>query len=198
MCILSQNYALHGLHLSPKAWNKSLCYTHVLEILHNINSGQLLIMHLKMRSYNFNILGVFFAASNGLTRWGRVTHICIGYRTIIGSDNGLSPGGRQAIIWTNAGISSIGLQGTHCNKISIKIHTFSFKKIHLKRSSVKWQPFCLSLNVLTHWGRDKMDAITQMTFSLAFSSMKMVVFWSNFHWNMFARVQLTIIQHWFR
>ena len=39
MCILSQNYALHGLHLSPKAWKKLLCYTHVLEILHNINSG---------------------------------------------------------------------------------------------------------------------------------------------------------------
>ena len=29
----------------------------------------------------------------------------------------------------------------------IKIHTFSFKKMHLKMSSVKWRPFCLSLNV---------------------------------------------------
>ena len=28
--------------------------------------------------------------------------------TIIGSDNGLSPGRRQAIIWTNAGILLIG------------------------------------------------------------------------------------------
>ena len=32
-----------------------------------------------------------------LTHWGRVTHICIGNLTIIGSDNGLSPGRRQAI-----------------------------------------------------------------------------------------------------
>ena len=39
-----------------------------------------------------------------LTHWGRATHICVGKLTIIGSDNGLSPGGRQAIIWTNAGI----------------------------------------------------------------------------------------------
>ena len=31
-------------------------------------------------------------------------HICIGKLTIIGSDDGLSPGWRQAIIWTNAGI----------------------------------------------------------------------------------------------
>ena len=38
-----------------------------------------------------------------LTHWGRVTHICVGKLTIIGSDNGLSPERRQAIIWTNIG-----------------------------------------------------------------------------------------------
>ena len=60
-------------------------------------------------------------------------------------------------------------------------------------------PFCVSVvPFLTHWGRDKMDAISQATFSQAFSSMKIAVFWLNFHWNMFARVQLTIIQHWYR
>ena len=39
-----------------------------------------------------------------LTHWGRMTHICVSELTIIGPDNGLSPGRRQAIIWTNAGI----------------------------------------------------------------------------------------------
>ena len=38
-----------------------------------------------------------------LTHWGQVTHICVSKLTIIGSDNGLSPGQRQAIIWTNDG-----------------------------------------------------------------------------------------------
>ena len=41
-----------------------------------------------------------------LTHWGRVTHICVSNLTIImiiGSDNGLSPGRRQAIIRTNDG-----------------------------------------------------------------------------------------------
>ena len=33
-----------------------------------------------------------------LTHWGRVTHKCVGKSTIIASDNGLSPGRRQAII----------------------------------------------------------------------------------------------------
>ena len=37
-----------------------------------------------------------------ITYWGRVTYICVGKLTIIGSDNDLSPGRRQAIIWTNA------------------------------------------------------------------------------------------------
>ena len=83
-----------------------------------------------------------------LTHWGRVTHICVGNLTIIGSDNGLSPRRRQAIIWTNAGILLIGPLGTNSNEILIEIHTFSFKKMHLKISSGKWRPFCLGLNVL--------------------------------------------------
>ena len=33
-----------------------------------------------------------------LTHSGRVTHICVSELTIIGSDTGLSPGRRQAII----------------------------------------------------------------------------------------------------
>ena len=82
-----------------------------------------------------------------LTHWGWVTHICVGNLTIIGSDNGLSPSWRQAIIWTNAGILLIGLLGTN-SEILFGIQTFSFKKMHSKMSSGKWRPFCLGLNVL--------------------------------------------------
>ena len=60
--------------------------------------------------------------------WGRVTHICVSKLTIIGSDNGLLPGGRQAIIWTNAGIMLILPLGTNFSEILIEIITFSFKK----------------------------------------------------------------------
>ena len=81
-----------------------------------------------------------------ITHWGRVTHICVGNLTIIGSDNGLSPGRRQAITWTNVGILLIGPLGTNFSEILIVIHTFSFKKIQLKMSSGKWRPFLLSLN----------------------------------------------------
>ena len=84
-----------------------------------------------------------------LTQWGWVTHVCVGNLTIIGSDNGLSPGRRQAIISTNAGISLIGPLGTNFSEILAEIMTISFKKMYLKVSSVKWWPFCLSLNVLS-------------------------------------------------
>ena len=53
-------------------------------------------------------------------------------------------------------------------------------------------------NTLIHWDRDKMDAISQTTFSNAFSWMKMFEYRLKFHWNLFIRVQLTIFQHWFR
>ena len=84
-----------------------------------------------------------------LTHWGRGTHICVVKLSIIGSDNGLSPGRRQALIWTNAAILLIGPLGTNFSEILIGIQTFSFKKMHLKMSSAKWRPFCLGLNVLT-------------------------------------------------
>ena len=85
-----------------------------------------------------------------LTHWGRVTYICVGNLTIIGPDNGLSPGRRQAIIWTNSGILLIGPLGTNFSDILIEIHTFSFTQMRFKLSSGKWRPFCLGLNVLTH------------------------------------------------
>ena len=89
--------------------------------------------------------------SSCLTHWGRVTHICANKVTIVCSDNGLSPGRRQAIIWTNAGILLIGTLGTNFSDILIEIRPFSFKKMHLKMSSGKWWPFCLGLNVLKAW-----------------------------------------------
>ena len=52
--------------------------------------------------------------------------------------------------------------------------------------------------LLTHWGRDKMDAISQMILSNAYSWMKMFQLRLKFHWSLFPRVQLTIFQHWFR
>ena len=52
--------------------------------------------------------------------------------------------------------------------------------------------------VLAHWGRDKMVAISQRTFSNACSWIKMFKFRLKFHWSLFPRVWLTLFQYWFR
>ena len=106
-------------------------------------------------NYSMNYWGIFdnipdVCHAICLTHWGRVT-LCVSKLTIIGSDNGLSPGRRQAIIWTNAGILLIRSLGTNPNEILIGILTFSFKRMHLKMLSAKWRLFCLGLNVLLTW-----------------------------------------------
>ena len=109
-----------------------------------------------MCAYVYRLMRIYYCRLNVstkelvLTHWGRVTHICVGKLSIIGSDNGLSPSRRQAIIWTNAGILLIGTLGTNFSEISIEIYTFSFKKMILKMSSGKW-PSCLGLNVLSYY-----------------------------------------------
>ena len=112
----------------------------------NLNGGYIIIFINKIKELNFDLIYIH------LTHWGRVTHICAGNLTIIGPDNGLSPGPRQAIIWNNAGILSIGPLGTNFSDILIEILTFSFRKMWLKVSSAKWRPFCLGLNVLIYDG----------------------------------------------
>ena len=74
--------------------------------------------------------------------------------TTNGSDNGLSPDRRQAIISTNAKMLLTGPLRTKFCGILIEIGIFSFKKMHLKMLFGKCQPFCLCLNELTltaHW-----------------------------------------------
>ena len=94
-----------------------------------------------------------------LTHLGQVMHTYMPIDHCV-SDNGVLPGQRQAIIRTNARILLIGPLGTNFSEILSKIHIFSFKKMHLKMSSMKWQQFCLSLNVI------KMSEI--LTFLLGF------------------------------
>ena len=104
----------------------------------------------------------------------------------------------------NAGILLTRILGTNFSEILIETHIFSFRKMHLKQlSSAKWRLFLLGPNELTsslhqiqrtgvsflsilahyiwvvftgltHWGRNKMAAVSQRTLSNAFSWMKNV------------------------
>ena len=74
-----------------------------------------------------------------------MTHICFIKLTITGSDFGLSPGRRQAIIWTTAGLLLSKPIRTNFSEILIEIHPFS---MHMKISSEKSRSICLGINVL--------------------------------------------------
>ena len=84
---------------------------------------------------------------SSLTHWGRVTHICVSKLTIIGSDNGLSPGRRRGHYlnqWWNIVNSNLR------NKLQWNPRQNSFifiQKMHLKLS-VKGRLFSLGLNEL--------------------------------------------------
>ena len=60
------------------------------------------------------------------------------------------------------------------------------------------RPQWVKIPPITHWGRDKFAAISQTTFSNAFTWMKMYAFHLRFHWSLFLRFELTIFQLWFR
>ena len=97
-------------------------YTCIFVVLHSQVSGQISLKY--WNKQNWHTL-----AHRG---WVMHTGICIGNLTIIDSDNGLSPGWHQAIIWTNTPVVLIGPVGKTSSDILIKIHLFPVKKMHLK------------------------------------------------------------------
>ena len=129
-CIKYETWLGHKFHLPyayfiTAAFCIELCcifVTNIWTILHR----ELAIYYIKpqwlLEAYTCLFLSVI-----PLTHWGRVTHICDCKLTVISSDNGLSPGRHQAIIWTNAGILLIGPLATNCNEIFIEIHIFSLR-----------------------------------------------------------------------
>ena len=116
-------------------------------------------------SNKLTLLNVRFHQINGAilsTHSGRVMHIFVSKLTTIGPDYGMSPGRRQAVIWTNDGILLIGPLGINFSEILVEIYGLSFKKMHLEMSSGNWQPFCLGLNVLSCLERSPALDISQV------------------------------------
>ena len=82
-----------------------------------------------------------------LTHWGRVMHICVSDLTITGSDNGLLPGQRQAIIRTNAVILLIKPLGTKLQlnfyrNSNIFIQENAFENIACEMAAILSRPQC--------------------------------------------------------
>ena len=109
-------------------WHLNQCWLPISEgIWHSQEynfrvTGQATILLNEFENYTFKITATCpkdDMSCQLLTHRGRVMHICVGKLTTIGSDNGLSPGWRQAIMWTNAGILLTGPLGTNFSGIFI-------------------------------------------------------------------------------
>ena len=96
----------------------------------------------------------------------------------------------------------LGTSRSTFNVIFVLFHFYlsnRFLSVQVHRTSLVCR---LSASFLTaysiHWGRNKMAAIPQTTFSYAFSWLKVYEFHLRFHWSLFLWFDLTISQHWFR
>ena len=70
--------------------------------------------------------------------WNNGHEVGIANLTIIGSDNGLAPCRRQAVIWTNHGISSTGPSGTNLSD------TKKCENVVWKIAAILSRPWCVN------------------------------------------------------
>ena len=100
-----------------------------------------------------------------------MTHICVGKLNITGSGNGLSPGRRQDIIWTNAEILLIGPLGTNYRNFnrnsSIFIEENTFENVVYEMLFISSRPHC-GQNVINEmatghtWWRHQMETVSAL------------------------------------
>ena len=105
------------------------------------------------------------------------------------------PASVQIMTWHRSGDKSL-CEPNH--RVFIKFQSKFVPKIQRTTRQCLVRLWFDAKMLLTHWGRDKKDTISQTTFSNVFSSMKMFKYRFKFHWSLFPRVQLTIFKHWFR
>ena len=110
-----------------------------------------------------------------LTHWCRVTHISVSKLTNIRSDNGLSPGRRQAIIWTNAGILLIGPLGTNFSEILSEFKYFHSRKcsenVVCEIVSILSRPHCVNSRI--YFTLTPLDELKTKTFKCLHLKMKL-------------------------
>ena len=88
--------------------------------------------------------------TESLTHWGRATHICVSKLIIIGSDNGLSPVRRQAIVWTMQCWNIVNwklrdkLQWKSKRNSYISIHENAFQNVVWKMAAILSRPQCVN------------------------------------------------------
>ena len=66
-----------------------------MRMMENIQFSSDLFALIGLKINTTTVLALWVCSVHSLTHWGRVTHICVGKLTMIGSDNGLSLDGAK-------------------------------------------------------------------------------------------------------
>ena len=132
----------YDVHIKMSVWRQAIIWTNsdllsIGPIKTNFNEIRLTIQSFSFNAFENVVCEMEAMSSRRCVNSLRPSDAYMRQQTSHGSDTGVSPGRRQAIIWTNAGILLIGPLGTNVSEISIEIHTFSFKEMHLNISSGK-------------------------------------------------------------
>ena len=115
-----------------------------------------------------------------MTHWSRVRHMYVGKLTIIGSDNGLLPMRRHAIIWTNAGLLPIGTLGEQTSaKLTHFIQENVYENVVCERASILTGFQCFEYNIM----RCLVVDITSMTGGLGNISVRTVHELTKLNWS---------------
>ena len=92
------------------------------------------------------LLYEFLHIKNYSTHWRRVTHICVGNLTIIGSDNGLSPSHYLNQCWNIVNWTLRNKLQWNINRNSyIFIQENAFKNIIWKKAAILSRPRCVKM-----------------------------------------------------
>ena len=97
--------------------------------------------HLYFRQRWVNVFSLLdhqlYPATDSLTHWGRMTHICVSKLTIIGSDNWYRLAGVKRLSEPMLGYYQLD----RSKQTSVNSCIFQFRKLHLQLSSGNWRPF---------------------------------------------------------
>ena len=124
-----------------------------------------------------------------LTHWGRVTPICVSKITIIGSDNGLSPCRRQAIICTNAEILLIRPLATNFSEISIKfIYFHLLENVVWQMAAMLSQPQCVNSCSMYQTAMSLIDVVQTPIFTNTWTTSEYVL-WYQWQFDIYTYLQ---------
>ena len=188
---MPDEFGAMSTHVSVRTW-ASVLYNCVCVYICAIQCRAVITRSIFCKIFTKDMWGVScaFSASNWFSAYNAVCNIVILDRVMVDSTVTCieCASVQYLIIWMCMN-TYVYMRGHDTMYWLIKNGWFGMNNVNLELYN-RW-----IVMVLTHWGLDKMAAISQTTVSNSFPWMKIYEFWIKFHRSLFLRVQQTLFQH---